>query len=127
MWRARGGTPLTLPDMRRGDVVALSWADICASETGDTSKAAVVIRDTIAYFWERKDSEGFPCVVITSTLDNDGSHDQQGWTCIMECVIVEATVIKRGRKRAAKPKKAKAPLASEPLPGQLKLDYGDDQ
>lgn len=83
--------------LERGDRLEITWVDVVESPVGDTGEASLIERTTIGYFWEYKASFKVNCMVLTTTLDTDGSH-QQGWLCLPQSLITSARRLPRPRK-----------------------------
>jgi hypothetical protein len=102
----------------RGDVVCVSWVDIYEDATGNPDAAKLARRTSYGIFWDRRQEDGIPTIITTTTLDSDGPQ-QQGFCVYPAACVVSIKVIKRAR-RARKPvhqmprPRSKGP--SEPVP-----------
>lgn len=84
---------------QRGDLVQVDWVDIWEDPTGDPSHAKLVRRTSYGLYWGQVDSHGLPCVVTTTTHDDDGSG-QSGFCCYPAPCVLLLRVLKRAKRRA---------------------------
>ena len=85
------------PQLQRGDVISVSWLDICTDPVGNPDHAVPMRRHTIGIFWGRQDWEGRELLVTTDTLDTDS--DQSGYTVYPVGCIESVQIIKRARRK----------------------------
>ena len=80
----------------RGDLIKVTWADIQEDPVGDPNAARPSERVTYGLWWAQELRGPVECLVTTTTMDNDNSH-QSGY-CIypMGCVL-KIDVIKRAK------------------------------
>lgn len=91
-----------MSDPLRGDLVEISWLDICEDVVGDPDEAKLSRRTSYALFWERrKDEHGVEVLVTTTTMDDDLSG-QNGYCIYPALCVTRMKVIKRARKPRAK-------------------------
>lgn len=83
--------------LERGDLVEVHWVDIVESVDSDPAEAQLALRISIGYFHGEKESKGFPCIVTSTTKDEEVT--QSGWCIYPKCVIASVKVIKRKRRR----------------------------
>lgn len=101
---------MSVTDLLRGDLVEITWVDIYENPVGNPDEADVARRVSIGLFWERRSNgDGVPMVVTTTTTDDN--HDQAGYCCYPEGVIVGLKILKKVRRPRVK--KAALPLGSE--------------
>lgn len=91
-----------MSDPERGDLVQVDWVDIYEDPAGDPDDAELMRRTSFGMFWDRRDDNGVPVLVTTTTLDPNGSA-QQGYCVYPTACVVAIKVVKRKR-RQRKPK-----------------------
>jgi hypothetical protein len=88
----------------RGDLVQIDWVDIYEDPVGDPDKASLKRRTSYAVFWDRRaDENGLEVIVTTTTVDDDAAT-QQGYCIYPAACVVGLKVIKRARRKPARPK-----------------------
>ncbi len=98
-------------NLEQGSVIKMHWLDIYEDSVGDTRKAELGLRLTLAFFWEKKLSHDVECAITCNTIDKDPS--QQGWCCTPISLISKIEVIKRPSKRKKNVRKAEANVVHE--------------
>ena len=81
---------------RPGDLVEVSWLDICENPVGDPQEAALARRVSYGLFLERRKDCGVDAIVTTTTRDQFGSH-QSGWCIYPVGCIVAVQVVRRAK------------------------------
>ena len=82
--------------LARGDLIKVTWADICEDNAGDPNSAKCLERVSYGLFWTQEVKNGLECLVTTTTIDPDGPH-QSGWCCYPIGVVRGIQVIKRAK------------------------------
>lgn len=92
--------PKKPPAPVRGDLLVVSWLDICESPGGDTATATVAPRRSCGYFWEVKVQDQTKVLVIHTTNDDDRfiSSNQQGWLAFPIGCITNVRIVERVRR-----------------------------
>ena len=80
--------------MARGDLIKVTWVDICEDNTGNPDLAKCMERVSYGLFWAQELRGGVPSLVTTTTIDPDGPA-QAGWCCYPTGVVLKIEVIKR--------------------------------
>lgn len=102
-------------DLVRGDVVSVTWVDIYEDVTGDPAVAQLAKRVSFGLYWGTSTSYGVPCIVTTTTLDQD-VRGQSGFCIYPTSCVVDLKVVKRVRRpRARKPAALEAPRVEAPV------------
>ncbi len=104
----------------RGDLLEVVWLDIQEDVTGDPDAASLARRTSYGLFWDRRENNGVPAVITTTTLDEDLAG-QNGYCIYPQAVIVGFKIIKRGR-RAPKKRAPVHPVSRRDEPGASEND-----
>ena len=86
--------------LERGTLVKVDWCDVLEDSSGDSDTADVMRRGSYAIFWDMKlaRTSGEFILVITSTIDPDGPHNQ-GYTAIPLSLVTAVEIIRRPKKK----------------------------
>jgi hypothetical protein len=90
-----------MSDPERGDLIQVDWVDIFEDPAGDPHSAELLRRTSFGLFWDRRDDDGIPVLVTTTTLDPHDSG-QQGYCIYPSACVTRIKVIKRKRRQPRK-------------------------
>lgn len=99
----------------RGDVVSVDWVDIFEDVTGDPDQARLSRRTSYGLFWDRREDDGVPSIITTTTVDRE-DLGQQGFCIYPAACVVALKIIKRARRAPRRP-----PVPSVPRTGDQKF------
>lgn len=86
-----------MSEPERGDVVSVEWVDIYEDPTGDPAEATLMRRTSYGLFWERREDNGMPVLITTTTLDREDSA-QHGYCIYPAACVVKLRIVKRRRR-----------------------------
>lgn len=88
-------TSQPLPE--RGDLVRVEWRDIYEDVTGDPDRPQLARRTSFGLFWGSTVQDGIPCIVTTTTRDEQGTN-QLGYCIYPSSCVVKLTIVKKARR-----------------------------
>lgn len=84
--------------LRRGDVIRIEWCDVFEDFSGDPDRARLARRSSVGIFWYSGLDSGIPVLVTTTTLDNDGLENQNGYCVYPRHLVLNIEVLERAKK-----------------------------
>jgi hypothetical protein len=87
--------------LARGDRLEVEWWDVFHDPVANPDAAHLFKQTQIGFYWGVSISEGIPCLVLTSSFNEE--HSQDGFIIIPDALVASIRKLRRSGKKEISP------------------------